>query len=120
MCLQSRCSIAKNQLRLQREADGYNITALTETRIAVGTERAGEGYSLKCNLVRRLLKLMNSVARIAYSAGAHRRREIFVNVVNIHAYLSAAERIKFSKKLCIYVTITRTRIRRDVYEAPAN
>ncbi|KAH0955287.1 hypothetical protein HN011_001306, partial [Eciton burchellii] len=29
MCLQSRCSIAKNQLRLQREADGYNITALT-------------------------------------------------------------------------------------------
>lgn len=29
MCSQSRRSIAKNQLRLQREVDGYSITALT-------------------------------------------------------------------------------------------
>lgn len=101
MCLQSRCSIAKNQLRLQREVDGYNITALTETRIAVGTERAREGYSLKCNLVQRLLKLMNSEA---YSiARAYIGDVIFVNVVNIRAYLSTAGRIKFSKKLCVYV-----------------
>lgn len=73
MCLQSRCSIAKNQLRLQREADGYNITALTETRIAAGTERVGE---ILLNVTfQRLLKLMNSEG-YGISADAYRRRDI--------------------------------------------
>lgn len=47
----------------------------------------------------------------AHGTRSHIGDTIFVNVVNIHAYLSTMGRIEFPEKLCIYMYVTVTRIR---------
>lgn len=80
---------SQEPIKITKRSRWLQYYCINRDRIAAGTKRVRGNYSLKCNLVRCLLNLMNSEA---YSASAG-DATLFVNLVNLHTTYPSQDQI---------------------------